>query len=142
MGPKRPTSLPRAPAPAAAPPGAGRSLLPAVAFAWVSSKEGEASRARSMKSLAAGDSATASTSGVWVGSGTSRGGTGYCLSPLTCKALDLVASTARLEHEPTSKATSVAASSRCSKLSSNKSSLFLAQAGLKHLEQRLVAGQP
>jgi hypothetical protein len=80
-------------------PSMRRQILATIAAFWlVSSKAGEASRARSTKGSAAGERATSSTPGAWAGSGTARDDTGYSFSPRTRSGARLVASTVRPAH--------------------------------------------
>ncbi len=90
----------------------------------VIAKAGEAARARCSKSRPEGETATSRASGERVEGGSARGPTGYSCSPRTRKGARLVASTVRLGQASISPATSGAAPSTCSKLSSMSRNSF------------------
>ena len=75
-------------------------------------------RARSAKSIPDGEASTPSSEGTRVEAGSARGGMGYSCSPLTRRGARLVASTTSPGQPSIRTATSGAASSRCSRLSS------------------------
>jgi|GEM_PF-4244837 len=105
---------------------ASRQQIAATAAALPSSspKAGETARARSTKSRPEGEPRTSSTVGDRVEEGNARVPTRYSCSPLTRRGARLVASTTRPGQASSSPATSGAAFSRCSKLSSTRSSRF------------------
>ena len=83
-------------------------------------KPGEAARARSTKSLPEGEARSSSSEDERVVEGSASGGTGCSISPRTLRGARLVTSTVRPGHAATRPATSGAASSRCSRLSSTR----------------------
>jgi hypothetical protein len=96
----------------------------APAFSPVILKAGDTARARSTNRRPEGEPATSSTVGERVETGSSRGGTGHSCSPRIRSGARLVTKTTRAGHDSISSATSDDAPSKCSRLSSTKSSRF------------------
>ncbi len=96
----------------------------AAAFSEVRSKAGAAARARSAKRRPEGEPATSAAEGERVEAGSLSGPTGYSCSPRTRSGARLVARTESSGQDSIRSATSGAAPSRCSRLSSTSRNRF------------------